>query len=132
MPFDVRLTDQGRNETQRSLVGSLNLDFTAPVPAAASVEPADARLGAVLQVFLTASEPLSGDPVLVASRPLDAGTGAETRFPMVRQAGTLNWTLAHLVTPLFRVADHAVSARDLILFAGALLAASPAVPRVRR
>jgi hypothetical protein len=96
VPFDVRLRDRSRNEALKKLAGALNLDFTAPAAASASVEPGNARFGAAIQVFVTASEPLAGDPVLVTSRELDFGRG--TRFPMARQGVTLNWTFAHLVT----------------------------------
>jgi hypothetical protein len=103
--FDVRLRDRARNETLRKLAGALHLDFTPPALAAASVEPPSARLGGLVQVFLAASEPLLGSPVLVASRPLDQGGGGQARFPLSPQPGTLNYAFAHLVTPADPLGD---------------------------
>lgn len=97
VPIDVRLLDAVGQTVTKNGVGRLALDFTPPQLAAASVAPSSVPLGGVLQVFFTTDEPLGVRPVLVASRPLEAG--GEPRFPLDADPGTLNYRFTHLVTP---------------------------------
>ena len=75
--FDVQLVDKSHNLTVRHQAGVLRLDFAPPVLAAAAVSPPVARLGAQIQLFFTASEPLAGDAVVTSSMPLDDGAGGK-------------------------------------------------------
>src|SRR6266850_3968498 len=98
--FDVWMKDRSRNETVRNLAGALHFDFSAPTLAAASFTPAPVPLGGVLQLFFTVSEPLSANPVLVASAPLDDDSGGATHFTLEPQPDTLNYAFAHSVSAL--------------------------------
>jgi hypothetical protein len=97
--FDLRLLDTSANETLKPFAGALQLDFSAPVLASASVAPAVARFGATIDVFFTASEPLSGPAVLKASPSLDDGAGGTTTtFVLEPDTATLNYRFRHTVT----------------------------------
>lgn len=97
--FDVRLLDTSGNETVRRSVGVLNLDFSPPVLALATVGPAVARFGSTIEVFFNASEPLLGPAVVTASRGLDDGSGGTvSTFSLNPEGATLIYRLTHVVT----------------------------------
>ena len=97
--FDVRLVDTSGNETVKRFAGTLQMDFSPPVLAAATVSPEVARLGATLEVFLTVSEPLSGPVQLTSSVPLDDGAGGKvSTFSVNADGATLNYRLTHVVS----------------------------------
>ncbi len=116
IPFSVRLEDDSGNVTVKAAAGILNLDFTPPSAAASSVSPALAKLGATLEIYLAASEPIVGEVVLHTSQPLDAGGGTlSDRFTLTSEAATPQvYRLNHVVTaadPAGKV-DFSVSMTD--------------------
>jgi hypothetical protein len=85
--------------TLADTVGATTFDFTAPVLAGRSVSPNVARLGAMLEVFASASEPLQGPAVVTASAGLDVGDGGfPTVFPLAPEGASANYRLTHVVT----------------------------------
>ena len=99
-PFDIKLVDLAANVNVKHQAGAIGIDLSPPVLASASVSPASSRLGARLEVFLTASEALQGPVVLTATPGLGDGDGGTvTELSLDADPGTLNYRFAHVVAP---------------------------------